>query len=310
MRLRGLPTAALALALMWLGWGVYFVAPDEEAVVRVLGRARVAPAGPGLHWNWPRPVGRVGKLKVREAKRLTLGFTAPDRVLGGDSAPAEARWLTGDRNVVHIRLVVLYAIHDPLAHSLRFENVESVLQASARGALLEVVAGMSVDELLTTGKVAVQQSVQAASQGLFDRLETGATVLSVSLEGVSPPSPVREAFNDVASAREDRDRLIREAESYGNEVVPVARGEARTLVAQAEGFRTAEVDRATGEGDRFRSIAAAARGNRDEVRTRSYLETMERVFPRMKKTILEPGQSTIDIDFLRRELTNGPRGRQ
>ena len=220
MRLRGLPTAALALALMWLGWGVYFVAPDEEAVVRVLGRARVAPAGPGLHWNWPRPVGRVGKLKVREAKRLTLGFTAPDRVLGGDSAPAEARWLTGDRNVVHIRLVVLYAIHDPLAHSLRFENVESVLQASARGALLEVVAGMSVDELLTTGKVAVQQSVQAASQGLFDRLETGATVLSVSLEGVSPPSPVREAFNDVASAREDRDRLIREAESYGNEGGP------------------------------------------------------------------------------------------
>ncbi len=184
-----LPTAALALALMWLGWGVYFVAPDEEAVVRVLGRAKAAPAGPGLHWNWPRPVGRVGKLKVREAKRLTLGFTAPDRVLGGDSAPAEARWLTGDRNVVHIRLVVLYAIHDPLAYSLRFENVESVLQASARGALLEVVAGMSVDDLLTTGKVAVQQSVQAASQGLFDRFETGATVLSVSLEGVSPPSP-------------------------------------------------------------------------------------------------------------------------
>ena len=189
MRLRGLPTAALALALMWLGWGVYFVAPDEEAVVRVLGRARAAPAGPGLHWNWPRPVGRVGKLKVREAKRLTLGFTAPDRVLGGDSAPAEARWLTGDRNVVHIRLVALYAIHDPLAYSLRFENVESVLQASARGALLEVVAGMSVDELLTTGKVAVQQSVQAASQGLFDRFETGATVLSVSLGRREPAEP-------------------------------------------------------------------------------------------------------------------------
>ena len=92
--------------------------------------------------------------------------------------------------------------------------------------------------------------------------------------------------------------------------MPVARGEARTLVAQAEGFRTAEVDRATGEGDRFRSIATAARGNRDEVRTRSYLETMERVLPRMRKTILEPGQSTIDIDFLRRELTNGPRGPQ
>ena len=228
MRLRGVPTAALALALMWLVWGVFFVAPDQEAVVRVLGRARATPAGPGVHWNWPRPVGRVDKLKVREAKRLTLGFVAPDRVLGGDAAPAEARWLTGDRNVVHVRLVVLYAIHDPLAYSLRFDNVEGVLQASGRSALLEVIAGMSVDDLLTTGKVAVQQSVQAASQGLFDRFETGVTVLSVSLEGVNPPSQVREAFNDVASAREDRDRLVREAESYRNEVVPVARGEARS----------------------------------------------------------------------------------
>ncbi len=306
MRLRGLPTAALVLALMWAGWGVYFVAPDEEAVVRVLGRARVAPAGPGLHWNWPRPVGRVDKLKVREAKRLTLGFAAADRVLGGDSSAAEARWLTGDRNVVHVRLVILYSIHDPLAYSLRFADVEALLQASGRSALLEVIAGMSVDELLTTGKVAVQQNVQAASQELFDRFGTGATVLSVSLEGVSPPSPVREAFNDVASAREDRDRLIREAESYGNEVVPVARGEARTLVAQAEGFRTAEVDRATGEADRFRRVAGADQSARDEIRTRMVLETMERVFPRMKKTILEPGQSTIDIDFLRRELTPGP----
>ncbi|MCY3965657.1 MAG: FtsH protease activity modulator HflK [Acidobacteria bacterium] len=308
MRLRGILAAALTLALMWLAWGVYFVAPDEEAVTRVLGKVRPTAAGPGLHWNWPRPVGRVDKLKVREAKRLTLGFAAADRVLGGDATPAEARWLTGDRNVVHVRLVVLYAIHDPLAYSLRFADVESLLETSGRSALLEVVAGMGVDELLTTGKVAVQQSVQAASQELFDRFGTGVTVLSASLEGVSPPSLVREAFNDVASAREDRDRLIREAESYRNEVVPVARGEARALVAGAESFRTAEVERATGEADRFRSIANADQGARAEIRTRTYLETMERVLPRMRKTILEPGQSTIDIDFLRRELTPGSNG--
>ena len=83
----------------------------------------------------------------------------------------------------------------------------------------------------------------------------------------------------------------------------MARGEARTLIAGAESFRTAEVERATGEADRFRSIANADQGARAEIRTRTYLETMERVLPRMRKTILEPGQSTIDIDFLRRELT-------
>ena len=65
------------------------------------------------------------------------------------------------------------------------------------------------------------------------------------------------------------------------------------------------MERATGEADRFRSIAAADRRPHAELRTRTYLETMERVLPRMRKTILEPGQSTIDIDFLRRELTSG-----
>ena len=112
--------AILVVAALWLSWGLYFVAPDEQAVVRVLGRARAVPAGPGLHWNWPSPAGRVDKLKVREAKRQTLGFRAPDRILGRDSSPIEARWLTGDRNVVHIRVVVQYAIHDPLQYLLRF----------------------------------------------------------------------------------------------------------------------------------------------------------------------------------------------
>ncbi|MEE2777280.1 MAG: protease modulator HflK, partial [Acidobacteriota bacterium] len=228
MRARGV--AILALAGMWMGWGLYFVAPDEQAVVRVLGRANQLPAGPGLHWNWPPPVGRVDKLKVREAKRLTLGFRAPDRVLGRDSSPTEARWLTGDRNVVHIRVVMQYAIHEPLHYLLRFSAVEDLLRGGARSALLEVVAGMGVDELLTTGKVAVQQSVHSASQEIFDRFQTGVSVLSVSLEAVTPPGEVRGAFNDVASAREDRNRLVREAESYRNEVVPLARGEAQTLL--------------------------------------------------------------------------------
>jgi len=296
---------AMALVVLWLTWGVFFVAPDEEAVVRVLGRAQPTAAGPGLHWNWPRPVGQVDKLKVREAKRLTLGFAAADRVLGGDAAPAEARWLTGDRNVVHLRLVVLYAIHDPLAWALRIRDVEALLEASGRSALLQVVAGMSVDELLTTGKAEVQQSVQAASQRLFDRFGTGVTVLSASLEGVSPPSLVREAFNDVASAREDRDRLIREAESYRNEVVPVARGEARTLLAEAESFREAAVERARGEADRFRAVANASRGARAELRTRSRLETLERVLPRLQKTILESGETAVDVDFLQRRPAPG-----
>jgi membrane protease subunit HflK len=290
----------IAAAAAWLLFGIYFVAADQQAVVLRLGRVAGAPVGPGVHWTWPAPVGKVFKIRARETRRLTVGFAAPDQVLGRDAQPAQAEFLTGDRNLISIGLVTQYAIKDPIAYLFRFGDVEALLRSTVESSLAAVVMRRGVDSLLTTEKVAVQQEVHALAQELVESYRAGVSILGVSLESVAPPEPVREAFNDVASAREDRDRIVREAQSYANEVLPVARGDAERQLRESEGYLESRRQRAAGDAARFRSLAAEYAKVPDETATRLYLEAMEEVLPRMDKTVVDSDARGVDLDFVRR----------
>jgi len=298
-RFRLRSVVALA-ALVWMVWGLYFVRADQRAVVLRLGRVAGAPVGPGVHWTWPPPVGEVVKIRARETRRLTVGFAAPDQVLGREAMPAQAEFLTGDRNIIAIGLVAQYAIKDPVAYLFRFGDVEALLRGTVESALSAIVMRRGVDSLLTTEKVAVQQEVHALAQETVERYAAGVSILGVSLESVAPPEAVREAFNDVASAREDRDRIVREAQSYANEVLPVARGDAERLLRQSEGYLRSRTTRAAGDAARFGSLAAEYAKVPRETSTRLYLEAMEEILPRMDKTIVESDAGAIDLDFVRR----------
>jgi membrane protease subunit HflK len=293
-------------ALAWLLLGVYFVRADQQAVVLRLGRVAGAPVGPGVHWTWPWPVGEVVKIRARETRRLTIGFEAPDQVLGREAMPVQAEFLTGDRNIITIGLVAQYAIKDPVAYLFRFADVEALLRGTVESALAAVVMRRGVDSLLTTEKVAVQQEVHTLAQELVERYAAGVSILGVSLESVAPPEAVREAFNDVASAREDRDRIVREAQSYANEVLPVARGDAERLLRESEGYLQSRTSRAAGDAGRFASLAAEYARVPGETSTRLYLEAMEEVLPRMDKTIVESDADAIDFDFVRSRPATRP----
>jgi membrane protease subunit HflK len=284
----------------WLLLGTYFVRADQQAVVLRLGRVAGAPVGPGVHWTWPPPVGKVFKIRARETRRLTIGFAAPDQVLGREAIPLQSEFLTGDRNIITIGLVAQYAIKDPVAYLFHFGDVEALLRGTVESSLSAVVMRRGVDSLLTTEKVAVQQEVHALAQEMVERYAAGVSILGVSLESVAPPEAVREAFNDVASAREDRDRIVREAQSYANEVLPVARGDAERLLRESEGYLESRTSRAAGDADRFTSVAAEYAKVPGETATRLYLEAMEEVLPRMEKTIVESDAEAIDFDFVRR----------
>lgn len=289
----------VAVAVLYVGWGFYFVPADQQAVVLRFGRVLGTPSQPGLHWTWPPPIGDVKKLRVRETRRVTVGFAGPDRVLGRDVAPAVAQFLTGDRNLLNVRLVAQYAVRDPVAFLFRFTDAEQLIGNTVESALSSVVRRRGVDSLLTTEKIAAQQEVHALTQELLDRYGAGISVLGMSLESIAPPEEVREAFNGVASAREDRNRIVREAQSYANELLPVSRGEASRMLREAEAYAESRVATASGDASRFSSLAAEHRKVPRETATRLYLETMEEVLPRMQKTIVESGAGSIDFDFLR-----------
>jgi membrane protease subunit HflK len=169
-----------------------------------------------------------------------------------------------------------------------------------------VVGRTSIDGVLSEGRGAVEQETLDLLQKMLDHYEAGVEVTSVQLQEVQPPPPVREAFDDVIAAAQDRDRQtlktnerpsiirqIQEARGYENEMVPRARGEAAELESQAEGYKEATVSEAKGEAARFEALLVEYQRAPEVTRQRLYLEAMEEVLPKVQKLIIEPGTATL-----------------
>jgi len=155
--------------------------------------------------------------------------------------------VTGDTNIVNVALVLQYVIRDPAEFLFQIEEAPAYVEAVAEGVLTETVIGMSIDEVLTRGRVAVQERVKADTQELLDRRRSGIRIVSASIMTMTLDRSVVEAFQDVANAMADREKVINEARAYAGNLIPKARGEARTRLSEAEAYKQQRVADAVGE---------------------------------------------------------------
>ena len=299
---------AAAIGILWLLTGVTIVRPNEAAVVRRFGAVIQRRAEPGLLLALPWPVDRVDRVPVREQRRLTVGFEAGDVVLGRPADPRQREFLTGDQNLVYLQAVVQYTIRDPVAWLLAARDPEGMLRRAAESTLAAVAAGQPVDALLTTGRLALQERLRVGTQERADRYGLGVDVNTVLLQEVAPPAEVAEAFKAVASAREDRNRIVNEAEAYRNDVVPRARGEAERLIQEAIAYRDRRIATARGDARRFLQAYTAYRLAPGVTATRLYLETIEELLPRWKTIVVDRhgGRAPVDLGILRRTAPGRP----
>ncbi|MEW6524505.1 MAG: FtsH protease activity modulator HflK [Bacillota bacterium] len=296
LRLPKLPLVALVvpLLLVYLASGIYTVQPDEQGVVRRFGAlSRVS--SPGINYHLPWPFESVVTPKVTEVKRIEIGFrtikqTSPAQY---EDHPEESLMLTGDENIVDAEIIVQWRIKDAAQYLFKVLDVESALRDAAEAALRQVVGSRQIDDVLTVAKAEIQEETRLLLQDIIDRYEAGVQVVAIQLQDVQPPAAVRDAFKDVASAREDRAKLINEAEGYRNDVIPRARGEAEQVIRQAEAYRAERVARAEGETQRFLAMLEEYQKAPGVTRTRLYLEMMEAVLPGVTIYILDESGSTL-----------------
>ena len=287
---RGLrAVAALAGVLVYLATGFYTVPATSLAVTRMFGVIVDARVSPGVHWWWPRPIGRVDRAEVTRTFTMPVGYLAIEDARGIRPDPSIATWLTGDTNILQLRARVNYRIADPARYLFGSAQPAEILRYVAGSAFTEAASALSVDDLLTSGRLALIERVRARTQEILDRWGVGLQVLTVNLESVEPPSLVMAAFQDVQNARADRERLISEAEAYANGLLPVARGEAEQKVNEALTFQDQRLNRARGDAQRFTTLAAEHRRAPELLERRLYLETAERVLPRVRRYVLDPG---------------------
>jgi membrane protease subunit HflK len=279
-----------AVVLLWLASGIYIVDPEEAGVVTRFGKLKSV-VGPGPHWHIPRPFEAVETPKVTEVKRIEIGFRTvnPGPPARYQHVPEEALMLTGDENILDAEIIVQYQINDPVKYLFRVREQHGTVKDAAEAALRQVVGSHGIDEALTVGKEVIQDEVRQNLQQILEVYELGLMVLpnGVKLQTVTAPQEVDAAFKDVASAREDRERLIKEAEGYRNDVIPKARGTAEKQIKGAEAYKVERIKRSSGDVERFKSILAEYRKAPEVTRTRLFLETMETVLPRLGKYLMD-----------------------
>ena len=298
----------LAALVIWLLTGTYMVGPDEVGVIRTFGKhTRVAQSG--LNWHFPVPIETVNTPKVTEVKRVEIGFRT---LRNGQyrTVEKESLMLTGDENIVDAEMIVQYKIKDPVAYLFNIVEPELTVREAAEASLRTVVGRNKIDETLTTGKFIIQEETKSQLQSILDLYESGIHVVAVQLQDVSPPKEVIGAFKDVASAKEDKNRMVNQAEGYRNDVIPKARGEAEAMIRAAEGFRESRIKRAEGDAAKFTTILQEYRKAKSITEIRLYLETMEKVLPGIEKIIVPDKDSGNMLNLLNLNAGTGKGGQK
>jgi len=195
--------------------------------------------------------------------------------------------LTGDMNILSVELIVQFRIRDAKQFLFNVANLGETIMKATEAAIRQVVGESHVDEALTTGKAEIQQKTQDLLQKILDDYGAGVQVAAIQLQDVDPPDQVAGAFKDVASAKEDKEKQINQSESYRNDIIPKAKGEAAQIVNQAQAYAQARVRRAEGEAARFNLMLREYQQNKKVIRTRLYLETMEEVLPGIDKIVID-----------------------
>ncbi len=294
---RGLALLLLGIVAIWVASGFYRVQPDEQGVVMRFG-AYAYWTPPGLHWHVPWPFESVTQPTVTRINRTEIGFRSAPGAQGGgnmetgrDAAGrdvlAESLMLTGDENIIDIDVAVFWRISDAAAYLFNTANPDGLVRAVAESSLREVIGRTPIQPALTQLRAQIETDVYKQTQEILDRYKAGVEVTQVQLQKVDPPAAVIESFRDVQRANTDAERMRNEAESYRNDIVPRARGDAARIVAEGQGAKAASVAQATGQTQRFNNVLSAYQQAKDVTLRRMYLDTMEDVLSRSQPLVVD-----------------------
>ena len=279
------------LALGSLLSGIYIVGNGESAALQRCGRLVGDAIQPGLGLRIPWGVDRITRVRTGEVLRAEIT---------GDQTK-QLQLVTGDENFIEMMVVVQYTISDLRAYLFRTDDPQALVAQAVRGALVQTVGAMPVDEVLTSGKAQIQQDARRQAQLWLDRYGAGLTLMGVNLQWAKPPVEAATAFRDVNDAKADAAKAVNAAQGERERALSLARGEASRLVQEATGGAAGRVQQARGATERFAKLLAQRRLAPEQTAIELYLSTMRRVLPRAKLVLLAPDQAPrIDLNLVER----------
>ncbi len=292
----------IVLFFIFFGSSIFFtVEIDEVGVIQRFGKYNRI-SQPGLNFKMPSGIEKVTKVKVKRVYKEEFGFQTvkgyDDSRFSTDRADiGTALMLTGDLNVAVVPWIVQYRISDPYNYLFKVKDVRSILRDMAEAAMRTVVGDRSINEVISKREeiaVAARERLQLE----MIQAETGLHIVTIEMKKTNVPEPVQPSFNEVNEAVQEKEQLIYKAKEDYNKAIPAARGEARRVVKDAEGYALDRVNRALGDVARFTSIYQEYVKAKDVTEKRLYLEAMSEVFPMLgRKFVIDSDQKNL-LPFL------------
>ena len=305
---RGLAIIVGVVIAIWLASGLYVVAADEQGVVKRFGALQKTTA-PGLHYHLPWPIETVLTPKVTQIRRIEVGYRQRPGDQDSMHIPKEALMLTGDEAIVDLQFAVQYHIRDAAKYLFNVQGPDATVRSAAETAIREVVGQRPIDDVLTRERAAVAQDTRTLIQEILDGYGTGLQLDEIALQSAQAPEPVRPAFRDVISAREDRARAVNEAQAFSNDILPRARGQAERILQEAQGYEARVVNEAQGSASRFRDVYGEFKNQPEITSKRLYIETMEQVLGETRKVMMDVPESGNLLYMPLQEMLKGGMGR-
>ena len=264
---------------------IYTVKTEEEAIVLRMGKY-LETTPPGLHFKIPF-VDSIDKIKTTIVHQAEFGFRTRNTSAGRSSYSSgnfdyESLMLTGDLNVADVEWVVQYKISDPFKYKFKTSSPERNIRDISESIMRRVVGDKLVTEVLTTGRVEIASKATSLMQEVVDKYDMGISIQTVKLQDVNPPESVKASFNEVNEARQEKEKVINQAERQYNEIIPEARGKAEKRISEVQAYGKALVNKSKGDASRFLSVLKEYKREPKLTKKRMYLETMERVFSKIE----------------------------
>ena len=272
--------AAVTVFLLFniLTGAVYTLSETESAVVTTLGQATVN-NNKGLQFKIPF-IQKVTKINTT-IQSFEVGYREE-----GDSyrnVESESTMITSDMNFVDIDFYVTYQVTDPLQYMYATAQPELILKNLIQSTIRGTVSAYTVDSALTTGKSDIQQNIKSIVMDELEDQNIGLSLIDISIQDVEPPTEqIKEAFSEVENARQNKESALNKANQYRNEQIPAAEAKADKIIQKAEAQKTARINEASGQADRFNSEYAEYKKYPLITRQRMFYEAMEDILPGLK----------------------------
>ena len=278
---------------------VFTIEAEEVGVITRLGEYDRT-VEPGLNFKIPFAEA-VYKVPVERQQKQEFGFRTTSvgvqSTFSKRGAEDESLMLTGDLNLADVEWVVQYRVDNPYNYLFKVRDPEITLRDIAEAGMRQIVGDRTVNEVLTVGRSEIAGKLKVLIQEIANEYHLGLKIDQVVLQDVTPPNPVKAAFNAVNEAQQEKETLINQAKSNYNKVIPKARGQAQETIQKAEGYATERVNNSEGEVARFNELYKEYVKAPEVTKSRIYLETMQEVIPKLGDKIItdDQGQNVLPL---------------